>query len=252
MLVKKSIYFEVGGMDEAMAVSYNDVDFCMKTAEAGYRNVVRNDAVLLHHESASRGLDEASEEKWHRLLEEKTKLYKKHSLFNKKDPYYSEQLVDNAPDYRIGYQYPYERLLLTGTPEKQDGNSGLQKVFSGVVMLTVERAGKQHKIHLEEPDIMEIEGWCYILDQDNSLFARWLVLEAEEKDFYYQIPVQERYRPDVEAVLPKQQNVGLSGFVCRILKEDLITGNYRVAILYRNMCTGRLYYQRSANVMQVL
>lgn len=245
LLVRKSVYEEVGGLDEEMAVAYNDVDFCFKLAEAGYRNVLRNDAVLLHHESASRGIDDLSEEKWHRLIQEKTNLYDKHPLFHKFDPYYSEQLTDNAPDYHIGYHYPYERLLDTASPEKREGKQELQKALSGAVMLTVERAGKQHKIYLEEPDIVEAEGWCYMLWEDNCLFERWLILEPEQGDFYYKVPVKERLRPDVEEILPRQKNIALSGFVCRVLKEDIAFGKYRIGMLYRNVCSGRMYYQCS-------
>lgn len=250
LLVKSSIYREVGGLDEDMAVAYNDVDFCFKTAEAGYRNVVRNDAVLLHHESASRGLDELSSEKWLRLLQEKEKLYKKHPLFYKRDPYYSEQLADDAPDYRIGYQYPYERRLLTAKPVRQEGKGKLRKVLSGMVMLTVERTGYQHKIHMDEPDILETEGWCYMLDQDNCLFERWLILESEQGDFYYQVPVRERLRPDVEAILPRQKNIELSGFTCRILKGSIAAGDYGVGMLYRNVLNGRLFYRRSDRMLE--
>ena len=251
LLVKRSVYEEAGGLDEGMAVSYNDVDFCFKLAEAGYRNVLRNDAVLLHHESASRGLDDLSEEKWHRLIQEKTNLYDRHPLFHRYDPYYSEQLTDNAPDYHIGYHYPYERLLSTAVPGKKDRKEELQKILSGAVMLTVERAGAQHKIYLEEPDIVEAEGWCYMLWQDNCLFERFLVLEAEQGDFYYRVPVKERLRPDVEEILPQQKNIALSGFVCRILKEDIISGNYTIGMLYRNLVDEKLYYQRSDRTVQI-
>lgn len=251
LLVRRALYEEVGGFDEGMAVAYNDVDFCFKLLEAGYRNVVRNDAVLLHHESASRGLDEESEEKWQRLLEEKTALYNKHPLFYYYDPYYSEQLVHNAPEYRVGYQYPYERPLLTAVPERKEQKKALQRAFSPAVMLTVERAGKQHKIRLEEPDILMAEGWCYLLGQDNCLFERFLILEAERGDFYYQIPVKERLRPDVEAILPEQTNIELSGFTCRILKEHLISGNYTVGMLYRNPENGKLSFGRSDKTVTI-
>lgn len=250
LLVKKTIYEEAGGLDEEMAVSYNDVDFCFRLAEAGYRNVLRNDAVLLHHESASRGLDDLSEEKWHRLIQEKTNLYDKHPLFHRYDPYYSEQLTDNAPDYHIGYHYPYERLLSTAIPEKREKKE-LDGMLCGAVMLTVERAGAQHKIYLEEPDIVEAEGWCYMLWQDNCLFERFLVLEAGQGDFYYRIPVKERLRPDVEEILPQQKNIALSGFVCRILKEDITFEDYTVGMLYRNLADGKQFYQRSDRVVRI-
>lgn len=251
LLVKKSLYEEVGGFDEGMAVAYNDVDFCFRLLEAGYRNVIRNDAALVHHESVSRGLDEESAEKWRRLLGEKTELYNKHPLFYYYDPYYSEQLAHNVPEYRIGYQYPYERALLTAEPERKEKRALLQKVRSSAVMLTVERAGQQNKIRLEEPDILMTEGWCYLLGQDNSLFERFLILEAGTEDFYYQIPVKDRLRPDVEAILPGQTNIELSGFTCRILKEHLISGSYTVGMLYKNLENGKFSYGRSSTTVNI-
>ena len=110
--------------------------------------------------------------------------------------------------------------------------------------------GKQHKIYLEEPDILEAEGWCYMLWQDNSLFERWLILEAEQGDFYYRIPVKERLRPDVEEILPQQKNIALSGFVCRVLREDIAAGSYKVGMLYRDVPHDRLSYQRSDVVIR--
>lgn len=251
LLVQKALYEEVGGFDEEMAVAYNDVDFCFKLLEAGYRNVVRNDAVLLHHESVSRGQDEESPEKWQRLLREKAALYKKHPSFYHYDPYYSEQLASDALEYRIGYQYPYEKTFLTSEPEQSEKKRILHRSLTSTVMLTVERAGIQHRTDLEEPEILRIEGWCYLLGQDNCLFERFLILEAEEADFYYQIPVKERLRPDVEAILPQQVNIELSGFVCRILKGHLISGKYTVGMLYQNMCSGKLSYSRSKTIVEI-
>lgn len=60
MVVAKDKFEAVGGLDEEhLAVAYNDVDFCLKLQEAGYRNVYVPHAVLLHHESMSRGDDKA-------------------------------------------------------------------------------------------------------------------------------------------------------------------------------------------------
>ena len=59
------------------------------------------------------------------------------------------------------------------------------------------------------------------------------------------MPVKERLRPDVEEILPRQKNIALSGFVCRVLKEDIAFGKYRIGMLYRNVCSGKMYYQCS-------
>jgi len=56
LVVRRALYLEVGGLDEeAFPVSFNDVDFCLKLRERGYRNVWTPHARLMHHESASRG-----------------------------------------------------------------------------------------------------------------------------------------------------------------------------------------------------
>ena len=62
LLVSKSIFDEVGGLDEDLAVAFNDVDFCLRVRQAGYRNVWTPYAELIHHESASRGLEVTSEQ----------------------------------------------------------------------------------------------------------------------------------------------------------------------------------------------
>ena len=56
LVVRRAVYLEVGGLDEeTFPVSFNDVDFCLKLRERGYRNVWTPHARLVHHESASRG-----------------------------------------------------------------------------------------------------------------------------------------------------------------------------------------------------
>lgn len=251
LLVKKAVYEEAGGLDEKMAVAYNDVDFCFTLAEAGFRNVIRNDAVLLHHESVSRGLDEESAEKWQRLLEEKARLYRKHPVFPGYDPYYSEQLAGCHPDYRVCCGSFYEYPQSMAVPERRNRKVGLQKRHSDFMMLTIDKLKPAKRLNLEDPAMLEAEGWCYMQGWDNCLFERFLILEAESEDFYYQFSVNERLRPDVEAVLPQEKNIELSGFTCIIGIEDLIPGSYRVGMLYRNKCNGKLFYGRGNECLQV-
>jgi glycosyltransferase involved in cell wall biosynthesis len=62
LVVRKDIFLEVLGFDENnLAVAFNDVDLCLKIKEKGYRNVWTPYALLFHHESISRGSDEAPE-----------------------------------------------------------------------------------------------------------------------------------------------------------------------------------------------
>ncbi|XKF16224.1 glycosyltransferase family 2 protein [Halomonas sp. BLK-85] len=64
LLVRKNVYEQVGGLNEAhLAIAFNDVDFCLKVREAGYRNIWTPYAELYHHESVSRGADDDEEKR---------------------------------------------------------------------------------------------------------------------------------------------------------------------------------------------
>ncbi len=56
MLVRREVFEEMGGFDEAFAVGFNDVDFCIRLGKAGYRLLYTPHAELTHYESVSRGL----------------------------------------------------------------------------------------------------------------------------------------------------------------------------------------------------
>lgn len=63
LLVRRSVYEEVGGLDEGLKVAFNDVDFCLRVRERGYRNLWTPFAALYHHESASRGSEDTPEKR---------------------------------------------------------------------------------------------------------------------------------------------------------------------------------------------
>ena len=58
LAVRRSLYLEAGGFDEAdLQVTLNDIDFCLRLNAMGYQTLYRGDAVLTHDESSSRGAD---------------------------------------------------------------------------------------------------------------------------------------------------------------------------------------------------
>ncbi len=97
MLVRASAFEQAGGFDEALfPLSFNDVDLCLRLGQRGLRNVYTPHAVLMHHESLSRGprnliVDTAGcaamRARWHDLLDA--------------DPYYSPNLTRHAEDYSV-------------------------------------------------------------------------------------------------------------------------------------------------------
>lgn len=71
LAVRRTVFEEVGGFDEQnFPVAFNDIDFCLRVRDAGYRNIYRGDASLIHYESQSRGQDEASVKSRVRLARE--------------------------------------------------------------------------------------------------------------------------------------------------------------------------------------
>ena len=70
LMVKAQAYQTVGGMEEKLAVNFNDVDLCLRLLENGLVNVFTPFAELYHHESLSRGLDDAPEKRRRYLQEE--------------------------------------------------------------------------------------------------------------------------------------------------------------------------------------
>lgn len=58
LVVRRETYLRAGGLDEqAFAVAFNDVDFCLRLDRSGLRNIYVAEARLIHHESKSRGND---------------------------------------------------------------------------------------------------------------------------------------------------------------------------------------------------
>ncbi len=55
MYVKREVLERIGSLDEAYPMAYEDVDFCLRAWQAGYRIVYCPDAELLHLESVTRG-----------------------------------------------------------------------------------------------------------------------------------------------------------------------------------------------------
>ncbi|MGH8032308.1 MAG: glycosyltransferase family 2 protein [Luteimonas sp.] len=61
LLVRREAYLGVGGLDETLAIAFNDVDFCLRLMASGLRNIWTPFAELYHHESASRGSEDTPE-----------------------------------------------------------------------------------------------------------------------------------------------------------------------------------------------
>lgn len=100
LLVKRGDYEAVGGLNENLAVAFNDVDFCLKVRELGRRNLYCAEAELFHHESVSRGFEDTIE-KQTRFFNELEYLKKKWSSLMADDPCYNQNLTLKRENFSI-------------------------------------------------------------------------------------------------------------------------------------------------------
>lgn len=88
MVVRRDVFEAVEGFDPALQVAFNDVDFCLRLLEKGYRNIWTPFAELYHHESATRGYED-SPEKLSRFNREVAYMRQRWADFIEHDPAYS-------------------------------------------------------------------------------------------------------------------------------------------------------------------
>ena len=101
LLVRKKVFDETGGFDETnLAISFNDVDFCLRLQAAGFQNVWTPYANLIHHESASRGHQRAREEQM-QFVREATFMQRKWGIDLLSDPFYNPNLTLNLPGFEL-------------------------------------------------------------------------------------------------------------------------------------------------------
>lgn len=101
LMVKASVYHEVGGMSVDLPVAFNDIDFCMKVRKAGYLIVYNPRAELYHYESKSRGL-ENTQEKVERFNQEMARFLDRWGDEVKAgDPYYNPNLTLDKADFSL-------------------------------------------------------------------------------------------------------------------------------------------------------
>jgi O-antigen biosynthesis protein len=100
LMVARRKYEQVGGLDETLAVTYNDIDFCLKLRNANYRNVMVPGARLFHHESKSRGRDD-TKAKVALAVSESEMFRTRWSEWARRDPYYNPNLTVTAEDFSV-------------------------------------------------------------------------------------------------------------------------------------------------------
>ena len=102
LLTPKALFTGLNGLNAtALAVAFNDVDYCLRVREAGCRVLYTPHAQLYHHESVSRGKDD-TDEKVRRTQAEAGYMRQRWAALMNHDPFYNPNLNYHRPDFSLG------------------------------------------------------------------------------------------------------------------------------------------------------
>ena len=118
MMIRRSVYDEVGGLDEDFRVALNDIDLCMKIRKKGYLIVMHPGVELFHYESKSRGSDETKKNQERFKTEIRRFRTKWKQILEDGDPYYSPHLTLMYGDCQI--RLPDEHFDIIDEIERED------------------------------------------------------------------------------------------------------------------------------------
>lgn len=101
LLTKRSLFDEVGGFTEKLAVAFNDVDYCMKVRALGKLVVYNPYAKFYHYESKSRGMEDTPEKlaRFHSEILTFGTTWK--DILRDGDPYYSPALTFRKANFAL-------------------------------------------------------------------------------------------------------------------------------------------------------
>jgi GT2 family glycosyltransferase/glycosyltransferase involved in cell wall biosynthesis len=103
LLVRREIFNAVGGFNETdLPIAFNDVDFCLRVMQAGYRNVWTPFAEFYHHESATRGAEDTPG-KLERFKAEVAYMRRKWGRLLDLDPAYNRNLSLQHQDFSLSF-----------------------------------------------------------------------------------------------------------------------------------------------------
>ena len=112
LMLRRTVYDEVGGLDERLAVTFNDVDLCLRLRARGYLVVYTPYARLYHHESRSRWYQPPRAEEVQLMLD-------RWGALLACDPYYNPHLTLEREDFSFALQRA--RLMLQDKRAEEAG-----------------------------------------------------------------------------------------------------------------------------------
>lgn len=218
LMVSMKKFNEIGGFDEELPVAYNDVSLCFSLVEAGYYNVLRNDVSLVHHESISRGRDDALAEKEERRKREMAKLYEKHPMFaNGYDPCYNPNLTPDKGDFSFNTRNSQKPATV------KEIRSDLYKLTDDIVF-NIENLAQTE-------DTVRFSGWAYDSSKKNNNHIKTKILLQDATGKTFEMNTIRLYRFDVATPDGRRRGLGLTGFETYFIQDAVPAGTYKVGIV---------------------
>lgn len=250
LMVRRSVFNQAGGFPQELAVAFNDVDLCYSIYEQGYYNIVRNDVILYHHESLSRGHDGESEEKQMRLMREKDVLYERHRELYGKDPFYHPYLTTDRLEIEYTLEYNYHMLEDMQWAKAQADTKNIENAREDKCLVVGMECAmdiykwkygisrEKGKVQADSQDMgYFFQGYSFVIGADNACYKKKLLLKNKENESVLSIPVENRYRQDIRNNLKDQVNVDLTGFAAKVPDGRIPAGIYRFGIMAEDMCS---------------
>ncbi len=101
LAIRREVFAAVGGMNEDLAVTWNDIDLCLRVRAAGLRVVWTPHAVLMHREGTTRGLEDSDPAKHARFRAEQALVGDLWPEAMRRDPFLNPNLVAFGDGLRL-------------------------------------------------------------------------------------------------------------------------------------------------------
>lgn len=208
--------------EEELEINYNDVALCYSLLERGLYNVVRNDAVLVHHESVSRKPD------MKRLNAELAKLRELYPELTGVDGFYNPNLNQHTDDMSMERPYRLKLNKLSDIAYIGDWREDCSKAEIDYVSCG-EVISIGGYVSAEEYPI-----WFY------KIYAAALVNQRIYACF------------DTFTELRYDKEEPMGGFSCNIAKSELSQGSYDIVIVLKNKITGKKLIAKTTSKFSVV
>jgi GT2 family glycosyltransferase len=252
MVTRRSLYDELRGLDEeAFAVCFNDVDYCLRVRDKGYLVVWTPYARLLHETSASlRGPveDKGAKEKADRFAGEKANMYKRWMPAIAFDPAYNRNLTsarlgftiedEGAPTWNPDFR-PRQRVLVH--PADREGCGEYRMIAPSRAL---QRAGVLHTYEtmrlMSPPEMARMEPDAVVLQRQlefvqidgiraiKQFSKAFRVFEID--DLITNLPLKSAYRPAIADDIGQRLQQALA------LCDRLVVSTAPLARRYGKLC----------------